>query len=211
MTGLPAARSWVTARAMTSDANAEPPGLLTRRMTARIDPSRLALVQRGDQRVGPRHRAEIERQLLAGPVDDGAVDQHDGDPFAGPGPGRQRRRVGVPDRDLRPLVDAAEQRLQLALVGDGVDQAGELRLARREQAAGRPGAGPRRRPCGGRCGCDRRRSPPPAAPNTSSRIRFLLARTSGDCSFMTNGSIAPLNSPIRTRSTWTPIRSIAPL
>ena len=197
---------------MTSDANAEPPGLLTRRTTAPMLGSRAALLQRRDQRVRPGDAADAEGQLLARPVDDRPVDQHDRDAAARPGARRDTAPIsGSRDADVGAAQRARDQHLQLALVGDAVDQPGDLRLRRREQTAIDQGADVGRVSSGGRRGCDRRDARSIMRSNTSSSRRVLLARTSGDCSVITYGSIAPLNAPMRTRSTWTPMRSIAAL
>ena len=172
-----------------------------------------ALLQRRDQRVRARRTSPRPNgSSWLGPSTIVPSTEQHGDAAAGPGAGRERRRIGIAHADdpggrararatapARPRsatastspASAAPRRREDAAVDERAHLRGVHRVAR-------PGA-------------VARRSPPTTRPNTSSSSWFLLARTSGDCSVMMNGSIAPLNSPMRTRSTWTPRRSIARL
>ena len=128
-TGLPTARSWTIARAMTSDANAEPPGLLTRSTTAPTVESARHSSSADSSVSEPATPPMPNGSSWLGPSTIVAVDQHDGDAAAGPG--ARARPASSPDRGCRPSGRPSALRdhhLQLALVGDAVDQPGGLRL-----------------------------------------------------------------------------------
>ena len=173
-TGLPAARTWLIARATTSDAKAEPPGLFTRSTTA---PMR----RRGGTAPAPPPACPSRRTIRART---GAPSwgrrrccRRPAPPHpAGPGARRQRRGVGSAHAtQARP--SARPNAVSRSPRGDAVDQAGELGLPGVNMRAvdERTDGGPIHPvAAAGAVGGDAQPTTPAVE---SSSSRFLLART----------------------------------